>query len=101
MRGGNITSSLLVPAEGEVVLQGEEVVRALLVAVASLEDLVKVGRDSQMALNALEEIAFELGKMDSREGRRFTEVLEHVAAAEPDRAVWIEDVPSALGLECT
>ncbi|MGW1965112.1 hypothetical protein ACWCPD_33290 [Streptomyces sp. NPDC001935] len=74
-------------------------VRALLAAVATLEDLVKTGRDAQMALNALEEIAFELGKMDSAEGRRFIEVLEHVAAAEPDRAAWIQDVPSALGLE--
>ncbi|MFG2479127.1 hypothetical protein [Streptomyces fagopyri] len=99
MRGGNITSSSLVPAEGEVVLQGDEVVRALLAAVATLEDLVKVGRDSQMALNALEEIAFELGKMGSAESRRFIELLEHVAAAEPDRAAWIQDVPSALGLE--
>ncbi|MFE4703579.1 hypothetical protein ACFRIC_41665 [Streptomyces sp. NPDC056738] len=74
-------------------------VRALLAAVATLEDLVKTGRDAQMALNALEEIAFELGKMDSAEGRRFIEVLEHVAATDPDRAAWIQDVPSALGLE--
>ena len=48
-------------------LQGDEVVRALLAAVATLEDLVEVGRDSQMALSTLEEIAFELGKMDSEE----------------------------------
>ncbi|MGQ4379750.1 hypothetical protein ACN6K9_002925 [Streptomyces sp. SAS_267] len=73
--------------------------RALLAAVATLEDLVKVGRDSQMALNALEEVAFELGKMDAGEGRRFIEALEHVASAEPDRATWIQDVPSALGLD--
>ncbi len=80
-------------------LQGDEVVRALLAAVATLEDLVKVGPDSQMALSTLEEIAFELGKMDSGEGRRFIEALDRVAAAEPDRAAWIRDIPSALGLE--
>lgn len=80
-------------------LQGDEVVRALLAAVATLEDLVKVGRDSQMALSALEEIAFEIGKMDSTESQRFVEALERLAAAEPDRAAWIQDVPSALGIE--
>ncbi|MFD8079357.1 hypothetical protein ACFV3E_42820 [Streptomyces sp. NPDC059718] len=74
--------------------------RALLVAVATLEDLVKVGRDSQMALSTLEEIAFEPGKMDSEEGQRFIEVLERVAASEPARAAWIRDVPSALGIVC-
>ncbi|MFE2535671.1 hypothetical protein [Streptomyces sp. NPDC059371] len=99
MRGGSIASSSLASEEVEVVLQGDEVVRALLAAVATLEDLVKVGRDSQMALSALEEIAFELGKMDSTESRRFVEALERVAAAEPDRAAWIQGVPSALGIE--
>jgi hypothetical protein len=85
--------------ESEVVLQGDQVVRALLTAVATLEDLVQVGHDSQTALRTLEEIAFELGKMDSGEGRQFIEVLERVAAEEPDRAAWIRDVPNALGLE--
>lgn len=80
-------------------LQGDEVVRALLTAVAGLEDLVKVGPDSPTALSTLEEIAFELGTMGSGEGRRFLEALDRVAAAEPDRAAWIGDVPSALGLE--
>jgi hypothetical protein len=75
------------------------VVRALLAAVATLEDLVKVGPDSQMALSALEEIGFELSEMNSAEARRFFEALERVAAAEPDRAAWIRDVPSALGIE--
>ncbi|MEU6195406.1 hypothetical protein [Streptomyces sp. NPDC047061] len=73
--------------------------RVLLTAVATLEDLVRVGSDSRFALSTLEEIAFELGKMDSGEGRRFIEVLDRVAAAEPARAAWIRDVPSALGLE--
>ncbi|SEM03382.1 hypothetical protein [Streptacidiphilus jiangxiensis] len=79
-------------------LQGDEVVRALLAAVATLEDLVKVGTDSQMALSALEEIASELDTMDPVENRRFIEALDRVAAAEPDRAVWIQAVPSALGI---
>ncbi|MGW3917597.1 hypothetical protein ACWEBX_39955 [Streptomyces sp. NPDC005070] len=80
-------------------LRGDEVVRALLAAVGTLEDLVKIGRDAQMALSTLEEIAFELDKMDPAESRRFIEALECVAAAEPDRAAWIRDVPSALGIE--
>ncbi|MFF4305136.1 hypothetical protein [Streptomyces sp. NPDC001601] len=99
MRGGSITSSSPALVEGEVVLQGDEVVRALLTAVAALEDLGKVGPDSPMALSTLEEIAFELGRTGSGEGRRFLDVLDRVAAAEPDRAAWIRDVPSALGLE--
>ncbi|MER7923492.1 MULTISPECIES: hypothetical protein [unclassified Streptomyces] len=66
---------------------------------ATLEDLVQVGPDSQMALSALEEIGFELSEMDSEETRWFFEVLERVAAAERDRAAWIRDVPSALGVE--
>lgn len=80
-------------------LRGDGVVRALLAAVATLEDLVQVGPDSQMALSALEEIGFELSEMDSEETRWFFEVLERVAAAERDRAAWIRDVPSALGVE--
>jgi hypothetical protein len=75
------------------------VVRALLAALATLEDLVKVGQDSHLALNALEEIAFELDKMDSGEGRRFIEVLGRIAAEEPDRGAWIRGIPNALGLD--
>ncbi|MBY8882889.1 hypothetical protein [Actinacidiphila acidipaludis] len=86
-------------AEAEDVLQGDEVVRALLAAVASLEDLAKVGPDARMALNALEEIAFELGRMDAEEGRRLVELLERVAAAEPEHAAWIQGVLNALGIE--
>ena len=83
---------------GEAVVQGDAVVRALLTAVATLEGLVEVGHDSHAALSTLEEIAHELGGMDSGERRRFSEVLERMAGEEPERAAWIRGVPHALGL---
>jgi hypothetical protein len=64
-----------------------------------LEDLVEAGHDSHAALNTLEGIAHELGGMDSGERRRFSEVLERIAAEEPGRAAWIRGVPRALGLD--
>ncbi|MFF0296786.1 hypothetical protein ACFYS8_16545 [Kitasatospora sp. NPDC004615] len=85
--------------EGEVVTRGDEVVRALLAAIAALDDLVTVGHDSHIALNALEEIAHELGSMEPEERRRFIEGLDRVAAQEPDRAAWIGGIPDALGLD--
>ncbi|WP_329237581.1 hypothetical protein OG417_34295 [Actinoallomurus sp. NBC_01490] len=85
--------------EGEAVVQGDEVVRALLTAMATLEDLVEVGHDSQSALSTLEDIAYELGRMDSSKRQQFIEVLERVAAEEPGRAVWIRGIPDALGLD--
>ncbi|MBV2156681.1 hypothetical protein [Kitasatospora sp. SUK 42] len=85
--------------EGEAVAQGDEVVRALLVAMATLEDLVTVGHDSHVALSTLEGIAHELGGMDSGERRRFIEGLERIAAEETDRAAWIRGIPDALGLD--
>ncbi|MER6297976.1 hypothetical protein ABT247_00185 [Kitasatospora sp. NPDC001539] len=85
--------------EGGAVVQGGEVVRALLAAVATLEDLVAVGHDSHAALSTLEEIAYELGRMDPGGRRRFIEGLERVAAEEQDRAAWIRGVPDALGLD--
>ncbi|MFD7442155.1 hypothetical protein [Streptomyces sp. NPDC059909] len=85
--------------EGEAVVQGDEVVRALLTAMATLEDLVEVGHESHSALSTLEDIAHELGRMDSGERRRFIEVLERIAAEEPGRAAWIRGIPNALGLD--
>ncbi|MGW9032378.1 hypothetical protein ACWGQ5_52115 [Streptomyces sp. NPDC055722] len=84
---------------GDVVAQGDEVVKALLTAMATLEDLIQVGRDSHMALSTLEDIASELGRMDSGERRQFLEALERVASQEPDRATWIRGLPDALGLD--
>jgi hypothetical protein len=66
---------------------------------ATLEDLVEVGHDSHAALSTLEDIAHELGGMDSGERRRFGEALERVAGEEPGRAAWVRGVPDALGLE--
>ncbi|MGW9024105.1 hypothetical protein ACWGQ5_07725 [Streptomyces sp. NPDC055722] len=84
---------------GEAVVQGDEVVKALLTAMATLEDLGQVGHDSHMALSTLEGIAAELSRMDSGERRRFLEALERVASHEPDRATWIRGLPDALGLD--
>lgn len=84
---------------GEAVVQGDAVVRALLTAVATLEDLVEVGHDSHAALSTLEDVAHELGGMNSGERRRFSEVLERIAAEEPGRAAWVRGVPHALGLD--
>ena len=78
--------------------QGDEVVRALLTAVATLEDLVAVGPDAALALSTLEGVADELGRMDSAARRRFVDGLERIAAEEPDRAGWIRGLPEALGL---
>ncbi|QKW18251.1 hypothetical protein HUT16_03480 [Kitasatospora sp. NA04385] len=85
--------------EGEAVAQGDEVVRALLAAMATLEDLVTGGHDSHVALSTLEEMAYELGRMDAGEHQRFIEGLERVAAEEPSRAAWIRGIPDALGLD--
>jgi hypothetical protein len=73
----------------------DSVVRALLTAMATLEDLIP---ESMMALSTLEEIAFELGEMGSDERRMFIDALNRIAAEEPDRADWIHDLPLALGL---
>ncbi|KDN81569.1 hypothetical protein KCH_66710 [Kitasatospora cheerisanensis KCTC 2395] len=86
--------------DGGAAFPGDEVVRALLTAIATLEDLVSVGSDSNFALSTLEGIAHELGGMDAAEGRRFVAALERVAVAEPDRAAWIRGLPVALGPDC-
>ncbi|GAA2787503.1 hypothetical protein GCM10010441_10720 [Kitasatospora paracochleata] len=79
-------------------VQGDAVVRALLTAVATLEDLVAVGHDAQVALSTLEGVAHELGEMESDERRWFVETLERVAEGDPGRAAWILGLPYALGL---
>lgn len=73
-------------------------VTALLTALATLEDLTRVGSDAHMALNALEGIAAGLGRMDSGARLEFLETLERTASHEPARAAWIRGLPDALGL---
>ncbi|MFF4542612.1 hypothetical protein [Streptomyces aureus] len=80
-------------------VQGAEVVRALLTAIATLEDLVQAGRESHSALSTMEGIAHELGRMDVAERRRFNEVLEQIAAEQPARAAWVRGIPDAFGLD--
>lgn len=80
------------------VSETDSVVRALLTAIATLDDLVRLIPDSMMALSTLEEIAFELGEMGSDERRAFIDALNRIAAEEPGQADWIHDLPLALGL---
>ncbi|MFF7213595.1 hypothetical protein ACFZAU_24165 [Streptomyces sp. NPDC008238] len=70
-------------------MPGDEVVRALLTAVATLEDLVQVGHDAHTALSTL----------SPDERRRFLNALERVATDEPDQATWMLGLPDALGLD--
>lgn len=78
--------------------EADRVVRALLTAIATLEDIVQVIPESTVALSTLEGIAFELGEMGSDERRTFIDALNRIAAEEPDRADWIHGLPRALGL---
>jgi hypothetical protein len=79
----------------------DHVARALLSAMMILEDIVDGGQEeSRIALNALESIAHELGKMTSEERAGFIDALDRVASTEeePELADWIRSVPRALGL---
>jgi hypothetical protein len=79
------------------------VVRALLTAIAFLEDIADVDPDSSMPSNAIEGIAYDLGQMKPDERQRFLDAVEALAAEkaqneEFDRAAWIRNVPIALRL---
>lgn len=76
----------------------DPVVRALLTAIATLEDMVQVIPESTMALSTLEGITSELGKMRPDERRTFIDALNRIAAEEPNHANWIHGLPRALGL---
>ncbi|MGR6318976.1 hypothetical protein Q2K19_31095 [Micromonospora soli] len=73
--------------------------RALVTAMVTLVESVESGRDAErLALNTLEEIAYLLGQMNSDERQEFRDLLERLAAAEPERADFIHSLPGALGL---
>jgi len=78
--------------------EADRIVKALLTAIATLEDLVQVIPESTMAMSTLEGIAFELGEMGPDERRTFIGALNRIAAEEPSRADWIHGLPHALGL---
>jgi hypothetical protein len=78
--------------------QGDRVVRALLTAIATLEDIVQVIPESTMALSTLEDMAFVLGEMGADERRAFIDALNRIAAEDPDRGDWIHGLPRTLGL---
>ncbi|WP_165947325.1 hypothetical protein [Micromonospora sp. 15K316] len=73
---------------------------ALVAAAAILVEFVEsAGGAERGALNTLEEIAFRLAQMDSGERQEFRAALERIAAAEPDRAAFVRNLPGALGLD--
>ncbi|MGN9803047.1 hypothetical protein [Micromonospora sp. L32] len=72
---------------------------ALVTAMVALVESVESGRDvERIALNTLEEIAYLFGEMSSDERQEFRDLLERVAAAEPERADFIRSLPGSLGL---
>ncbi|MEU6204237.1 hypothetical protein ABZ814_11690 [Micromonospora musae] len=72
---------------------------ALVAATASLVEFAEsAGGAERGALNTLEEIAYLLTQMDSNERQEFRAALERIAAAEPDRAAFVRNLPGALGL---
>ena len=78
--------------------EADRVVKALLTAIATLEDMIQLIPEPTMALSTLEGIAFDLGEMGPDERRAFIDALNRIAAEEPSRATWIHDLPRALGL---
>jgi hypothetical protein len=80
-----------------------QVVRALLAAIACLDDIAELDPASSMAGNALENIAYDLQQMEPGERRNFLEIIEAIAAdaaigGNSDRATWIREVPVSLGV---
>lgn len=77
----------------------DHLTRALVTAMVALVESVESGRDVERnALNALEEIAYLFGEMSSDERQEFRELLERVAAVQPERADFIRSLPGSLGL---
>ncbi|CNE99557.1 Uncharacterised protein [Mycobacterium tuberculosis] len=78
----------------------EYLLKALLSVVAMLEDAAQFGMDSHAAVNALENVGFELDQMNEAERREFTEILERVAASvDPAQREWVRSVPRNLGID--
>lgn len=78
----------------------EYILKALLSVVAMLEDATKFGMDSHAAVNALENVGFELDQMNDAERREFAEILQRIAAsADPAQREWVRNVPRNLGID--
>lgn len=78
----------------------EYLLKALLSVVATLEDAAKFGMDSHSAVNALENVGFELDQMNEAERRDFAEILERVAGSvDPAQREWVRSVPRNLGID--
>ncbi|MEU1358480.1 hypothetical protein ABZ356_01325 [Micromonospora zamorensis] len=77
----------------------DHLARALVTAMLTLVESVESGRDAErIALNTMEEIAYLLGQMNRDERQEFRDLLERLAAAEPQHADFIHSLPGALGL---
>jgi hypothetical protein len=78
----------------------EYLLKALLSVVAMLEDAAQFGMDSHAAVNALENVGFELDQMNEAERRDFAEILERVAGSvDPAQREWVRSVPRNLGID--
>jgi hypothetical protein len=83
----------------------DPVVRALVGAIAVFEDLLELYSHEHIAGNALEQIAYDLGKMTAEQRRDFEAVLTHIADADdqeaPGTGDWVRDLPRKLWLGVT
>ena len=81
----------------------DQVVGALLSAVATLETLLEMDRHSHIiAASTLESITQRLGAMSDEERREFQAAILRVAAAydrtEPGSGNWVRVLPRSLGV---
>jgi hypothetical protein len=85
-----------------VVSEIDRVVGALLSAIATFETFVELYSHEHMATNALEDIAYQLGKMSDEERRDFDAAIARIAAARDADQLgtgeWVRSVPRMLGL---
>jgi hypothetical protein len=87
--------------DDSVVNDIDPVVRALVAAIAVLEDLRELYSHEHMATNALEQIAYDLGKMNDEQRRDFEAAISRIADAHdreaPGTGDWVRDLPRKLG----
>lgn len=78
----------------------DHLARALSSTMAVLGDMVQLDIESNMALNALESVAYELGQMSREERQEFVDVIQRIAdTGDPEQADFIRSIPHSLGLD--
>ncbi len=85
--------------EGLAMAVTDGLAKALLIALASLEDLAQQIPESASALKTLENIASELSEMEPDERVAFLDALDRAAAKDPAHAGWIQSLATSLGVE--